>query len=79
MIYTDVETHRANLRERWRVLRLMWVVAGERDALPPVGDQPRRRAIKTRERRAVRRLAVRTYVFRLHPQVSTYVVGGRDA
>lgn len=61
MIYTEIESHPASLRERWSVLRLLWLSAGDFDVPPKV-------------RRKVRRMAIRSYVFALRPVVASYLV-----
>lgn len=60
MIYTEVETHDANLRERLSVIALLWRCAADGS----IGQ--------TRWR--LRWMAVRGYVFSRRPQVSYYLV-----
>jgi hypothetical protein len=61
LIYTEIESHRASLRERWQMLSLMWRISAE-ERIPP------------KARRTLRRVAVRYYVFTLRPRASSYLV-----
>ena len=59
LLYTEVDTHRASLRERAFMLRLIWLVAGDDD-------------VPTDSRRKVRRIAVLN-ALKFGATCSTYV------
>ena len=60
MIYTDVDTRQATLRDRVKLLRIVWRVAGQ----PPSSKAARR---------GIRRMALRHF-FAPKAKASTYLV-----